>query len=173
MLFLMAHALLTNYLATYVIIVASGLGRRLDQLPALWLECPLKPEDLLAHASLAKAIHTQVALGESYRTSYEIAPFFREKVIGVLQPDLGRSGITESLRLAQLAAEQDADTAPHVSIAMGPQVAVALHFAAAVANCPLVEYNPRVLEIANRFLLNPIELAGGSYGVPAAPGLGA
>ena len=62
---------------------------------------------------------------------------------------------------------------PHVSIAMGPQVAAALHFAAAVEKCPLVEYNPRVLEIANRFLLNPIELAGGAYSVPTAPGLGA
>ena len=67
-----------------------------------------------------------------------MAPFFREKVIGVLQPDLGRSGITESLRLAALAAEQGDDTVPHVSIAMGPQVAAALHFAAAVEKCPLV-----------------------------------
>ncbi len=152
---------------------ATGFGQRLDELPALWLECPLKPEDPLAHARLAKAIRTRIALGESYRTRYEMAPFFREKVIGVLQPDLGRSGITESLRLAALAAEQGADTVPHVSIAMGPQVAAALHFAAAVEKCPLVEYNPRVLEIANRFLLNPIELAGGAYSVPTAPGLGA
>ena len=64
----------------------------------------MKPEDPLAHARLAKAIRTRIALGESYRTRYEMAPFFREKVIGVLQPDLGRSGITESLRLAALAA---------------------------------------------------------------------
>ena len=152
---------------------AAGFGQRLDELPALWLECPLKLEDPLAHARLAKAIRTRIALGESYRTRYEMAPFFREQVIGVLQPDLGRSGITESLRLAALAAEQGAATVPHVSIAMGPQVAAALHFAAAVEKCPLVEYNPRVLEIANRCLVNPIELTAGAYHVPTAPGLGA
>ena len=152
---------------------AVDFGRRLDELPALWIECPLKPEDPLAHARLAQTIRTRVALGESYRTRYEMAPFFHEKAVGVLQPDLGRSGVTESLRLAQVAVGEGIDVVPHVSIAMGPQVAAALQFAAAIPNCPLVEYNPRVLDIANRFLVNPIQLGAGAYRVPATPGLGA
>ena len=86
---------------------------------------------------------------------------------------MGRSGITESLRLAQVAVGEEIDVVPHVSIAMGPQVAAALQFAAAIANCPLVEYNPRVLDIANRFIANPIQLGTGAYRVPATPGLGA
>lgn len=151
---------------------ATGFGRRLDALGALWLECPLPPEDPLAHGRLAQAISTPVALGESYRTCYELAPFFRAKALGVLQPDLGRSGITESLRMARRAAEAGVATVPHVSIALGPQVAAALHFASSIPNCPLVEYNPRVLEITNRFLVTPVALVEGAYVLPGGAGLG-
>ena len=51
---------------------------------------------------------------------------------------------------------------PHLSIAMGPQIAAAIHFAAAVANCDLLEFNPNVLNVANRFLAEPLECRGGS-----------
>ena len=151
---------------------AVEFGRRLDKLPALWFECPLKPEDPVAHGRLARAVRTRLALGESYRTRYEMAALFREGAVGVLQPDLGRSGITESLRLAELAVRHGADVVPHVSIAMGPQVAAALQFASAIPNCPLVEYNPQVLEIANRFVTKPIQIGQGTYITPAEPGLG-
>jgi L-alanine-DL-glutamate epimerase-like enolase superfamily enzyme len=51
-------------------------------------------------------------------------------------------------------------------------VAAALQFAAAVPNCNLAEYNPQVLTVANRFLVDPIEVSGTDYLVPTAPGLG-
>ena len=61
---------------------------------------------------------------------------------------------------------------PHVSIAMGPQIAAALHFASVVPRANLAEYNPSVLDVANRFLTRRIELDGPRYIVPSAPGLG-
>jgi galactonate dehydratase len=70
----------------------------------MWLEAPLPPEDPTAHQKLAAKIRTNLALGESYRTVHEILPFLRdEAAAGILQPDLGRSGITEGLRIAELA----------------------------------------------------------------------
>lgn len=151
---------------------AVGFGRELDARSAIWLEAPLPPEDPIEHGKLARAIRTPVALGESYRTRFEIAPFFRERAIGILQPDLGRCGITEGLRLAALAQEHNVPVVPHISIAFGPQLAAALHCAAALANCDLAEYNPQVVAIANRFLREPIRLEAGAYLVPSGPGLG-
>ena len=142
---------------------AVDFGRKLDERHALWLECPLMPEDPEAHAVLAEAIRTPIALGESYRTRYEIAPFLR--AARVVQPDLGRCGITEARRIARLAGV----VVPHISIAMGPQIAGALYFAATTQNCNLIEYNPKVLEVANRFLGAPIEMREGRYVVPAGP----
>lgn len=147
-------------------------ARRLDDLSALWLECPFMPEELEAHAALAEAIPTPIALGESYRTTWELKPFFDAGVISIVQPDLGRSGITESRRIAELAARRGASVAPHISIALGPQVAAAIHFAAATPNCKICEFNPRILETANRFLFEPLLAVDGYWLIPGAPGLG-
>lgn len=151
---------------------AVRFGRELDARRALWLEAPLLPEDPAAHGSLARQIATPVAIGESYRTRFEMAPFFREQALRILQPDLGRCGITEGLRLAQLAETFGVIVVPHISIAFGPQIAAALHYAAAVANCGLTEYNPQVLSVANRFLEVPLSMDGDGYAVPQGPGLG-
>jgi D-galactarolactone cycloisomerase len=148
-------------------------ARQLDERDALWLECPLMPEQTEAHVSLARSIRTPLALGESYRTCHELEPFFRARVMKYVQPDLGRSGITESLRIAARAAELEMEIVPHVSIAFGPQIAAAVHLAAALDNCAMCEYNPRVLEVANRFMRESIVMEGAAYRVPSCPGLGA
>ena len=151
---------------------ALAFGRELDSRGALWFEAPLPPEDPCAHGELAARLATPIAIGESYRTRHEMAPFFRTRALSVFQPDLGRCGITEGMRLARLAADAGAAIVPHISIALGPQIAAALHFAAAVPECRLAEYNPQVLAVANRFLEEPLRLDGTSYVVPDGPGLG-
>jgi D-galactarolactone cycloisomerase len=151
---------------------AVELGRQLDERNALWLEAPLLPEDPIAHGELARGIKTPIALGESYRTTYEMAPFFREKAIRFAQPDLGRTGITEARRIAVQAEEHGANVVPHVSIALAPQIAAAIHFAAATPACSLLEFNPNVLAIANRYVDEPLEMRGAKYIVPELPGLG-
>jgi galactonate dehydratase len=55
---------------------------------------------------------------------------------------------------------------------MGPQIAAAVHFAAATPACSLCEFNPNVLDTANAFLAEPLVVTGGAYRVPTAPGLG-
>jgi galactonate dehydratase len=152
---------------------AVEFGKVLDRFQVKWLEAPLAPEDPLAHAALAGRIDTPIAIGESYRTRYELAPFFRAGGVGYVQPDLGRCGLTEGLRIARAARESGIAVAPHLSIAMGPQIAAAIHFAAALENCELLEFNPNVLSVANGFLSAPLECRGGAYRVPARPGLGA
>jgi L-alanine-DL-glutamate epimerase-like enolase superfamily enzyme len=143
------------------------MARALDSRNARWLECPLYPEEIEAHATLAAAITTPIALGESYRTLNEFKPFL--PIAKILQPDLGRSGISESVKIA---ATFPGEVIPHLSIAMGPQIAAALHFAAASSNCGLCEFNPNVLSTANRFLAEPLLCHEGRYEVPAGPGLG-
>lgn len=150
---------------------AASFGAELDRRGALWLEAPLIPEDVSAHAALARRIRTPLALGESYRTRWELAPFLRERAVGIVQPDLGRCGITEFLRIAAMARHAGAKVIPHVSIAMGPQIAAAIH-AAAGARCELLEFNPSVLAIANEWLQEPIRVTGAAWQVPRGPGLG-
>jgi len=150
---------------------AAAFGEQLDSRDALWLESPLPPEDVPAHAALARRIRTPLAAGECYRTRWEIAPFLREQALAIVQPDLGRCGVTEFLKIAATAREAGARVIPHVSIALGPQIAAAVH-AAAACGCEMLEFNPRVLEVANAWLEEPLTVTGGAWQVPRRPGLG-
>jgi galactonate dehydratase len=151
---------------------APRLAESLEKRGVGWLEAPLMPEDVAGHARLARHTHLPIAIGESYRTRHELMPFFESDAIGLLQPDLGRSGLTESRKLAVLADSHHTSIAPHVSIGLGPQLAAALHLAVATPNFARLECNPRVQDIANRFLRSPLPLGVADLGAPQTPGLG-
>jgi D-galactarolactone cycloisomerase len=138
----------------------------------MWLEAPLAPEDVKGHARLARRSHVPLALGECYRTRFEILPFFERSAVGVLQPDLGRSGITEARKLAVLADTHHVRVAPHVSIGLSPQIAAAVHLAAATPNLLLLECNPNVFEHSSRLSREPLEWNVTSVPVPQGHGLG-
>ena len=129
----------------------------------LWIEAPFQPDDTEAHE--ACFARYRLALGESYRTRAEMRWFAGR--VHFLQPDLGRVGITETLRLAEFGRPM----APHVSIAMGPQIAAAIHVSAALG-LPYCEFNPAVLEMANRFTDPPVRMEQAQYVVSTEPGLG-
>ena len=115
------------------------VAAELDRRRTLWLEAPFAPEDPLMHLELALRISTPLALGESYRTCFEMDPFFRTGAVGIAQPDIGRTGITGARRITRQAAQHNVSVVPHLSIALGPQIAAALHFAAATPQCTMLE----------------------------------
>lgn len=151
---------------------AVSLDAELAARSAVWLEAPLLPESAREHGELARAVRTPIALGESYRTLFELEPFFAAGAMRIVQPDLGRTGITGGLRIAREAQRLGVEVVPHVSIALGPQLAAAIQFAAAVPNCKLLEYNPDVLATANRYLATPLLMQETCYLTPDRPGLG-
>lgn len=151
---------------------AIGFGRQLDERHATWFEAPLKPEDVEGHARLVRAIDTPIAIGECWRTRWEMRPFFDAGAVETYQPDIGRSGITEGLKLCALAELHNVGVAFHVSIGLGVQIAAALHVAAAIPNLSVVEYNPQVYQVAARLLKGPLPIGQGLLGIPDGPGLG-
>ena len=134
-----------------------------------WLEAPFMPDDWDAHRQLARTMpELPLALGESYRTRQEMSWFLDEGLVRFVQPDLGRSGITESLKISRAGVQ----LAPHVSIALGPQIAAAVHLSSALSGSTVCEFNPTVFESSNRLLREPLVMEGACYQVPTAPGLG-
>ncbi len=82
---------------------ALACARQLESRRVGWLEAPLKPEDLRGHGRVAANSPIAIAIGESYRTRYEVLPFFDVGGVDVLQPDIGRSGLSEGRKLSVLA----------------------------------------------------------------------
>jgi L-alanine-DL-glutamate epimerase-like enolase superfamily enzyme len=158
---------------TYRLGEAKALGRELDARRAWFFEAPLAPEDVEGHHDLAAAIDTPVAVGEAMRSRFEFADWLQRRAVGLTQPDIGRTGITEGLAIAAVADAFHVQVAPHHSAAFGIAMAAGVHVAASSPSLLAFEYQPFTLPVANRILTTPLEVhPDGGFVVPAGPGLG-
>ncbi|MCP2329285.1 galactonate dehydratase [Hamadaea flava] len=151
---------------------ALRLGHGLDDRGAWFLEAPLVPEDIVAHRELAAALRTPVAIGEALRHRFEFRAWLEARAVDLCQPDVGRTGITEAMAIAELSAAHHIPVAPHHSVGLGVAVAAGLHVSAAIEAMPAFEFQPTTMTVANRVLTSP--LIGGPVGfaLPQSPGLG-
>ena len=151
---------------------AGLLGMRLQDLGVSFLEAPMDPENVATHAALARQLTLPLAIGEGLRTRFEYRPWLEAGTAGILQPDVGRTGISEAMAVASMAEPFSVRVAPHLSVGLGPMVAAAIHVAASIANLLLLEYQPPTIALANSLLDNEIEVSAGQYVIPTGPGLG-
>jgi len=151
---------------------AIRLGRALDERGAWFFETPMPIEDRVAHRELAAAIATPIAVGEAFRHRFEVADWIRDRALDVVQPDIGRTGITEAHAIATQAEAAHLPIAPHHSAALTIALAAGLHLAAATDNLLCFEYTPATLANGNQLLARPLTGDGTSYPVPHGPGLG-
>ena len=156
----------------YDINAAMRLGRLLEEVGALWLEAPGEPEDVSGNAALAHALDLPIANGETLRTRLEFRPWLEQRAIDIAQPDMGRCGITEGLSIVDLAETYHVPVALHMGMASAVMIAATLQVAAASSHVGLVEYQPVVLDLANRLLSSPFRCESGAMHVPDGPGLG-
>jgi galactonate dehydratase len=158
---------------TYRLGDAKALGKELDARGAWFFEAPLAPEDVEGHRDLAASISTPIAVGEAMRNRFEFADWLQRRALGLAQPDIGRTGITEGLAIAGLADAFHAQVAPHHSSAFGIAMAAGVHVAAVSPSLLAFEYQPFTLPVANRILTTPLQVhPDGAFIVPTGPGLG-
>ncbi|SDK21984.1 mandelate racemase/muconate lactonizing enzyme family protein [Streptomyces indicus] len=153
---------------------AARLGRELERRGRIdFLEAPLVPEDVEGHRELQRRLDLPVAVGEALRNRYEFQDWIGRRALCLAQPDIGRTGITEALAIAEVAAAHHVPVAPHHSVGLGVATAAGLHLAAAVADLPYFEYQPTTWAVANRILRTPLTGGPGEgIALPQGPGLG-
>jgi L-alanine-DL-glutamate epimerase-like enolase superfamily enzyme len=156
----------------YTLDEAIQLGNNLIDLGAGFLEAPLNPEDIDAHVRLAQAVAIPIAIGEAERTRYQFKPWLVKRGADILQPDVGRAGISEVIKIAHMAETFNILVAPHLSVGLGICIGATLQVAAAIPNLYLLEYQPPVFEIANLLLKTPLVCSAGYYQIPNGIGLG-
>ncbi|MBE6905000.1 MAG: mandelate racemase/muconate lactonizing enzyme family protein [Ruminococcaceae bacterium] len=157
----------------YTVADAVQLGRAMGALHVRFLECPLDPEDIDGYAQLSHSLDIPVALGESDRTHFQYREHLVRNSCDILQPDVGRTGITELMRITKLADTFHKKVAPHLSVGQGVCIAATLQCCAAMYNFyGLQEYQPSILPVANEFLNAPITCENGIFAVPDGFGLG-
>jgi galactonate dehydratase len=164
--------LMVDALWNYDVTTALQLGRSLEKMGVGWFEAPTAPEDIAGHSEIARSLDMPVAAGETETTRYQFLTWFQQRGLDIAQPDAARCGITECVRIAELADAFHLPVALHSGILLAPGIAASLHVAAAIPNLLYQEYQPVMTDLANEFVVRPIICRRGAFDLPAGSGLG-
>lgn len=151
---------------------AIKLISRLEEYDLYLAEAPVAPEDLEGQALVSRSVKTPVALGEELRTIYEYRPRFTAACMSVIQPEMGRTGITAFWQICQMAVAFHCRVMPHASIGVGIFQAASLHVSAALPNLVYHEYQHSVFDKNLRYLKGNMRCEEGFFYLPEGAGLG-
>jgi L-fuconate dehydratase len=147
--------------------------RQLVPIDPYWIEEPTSPDDILGHATIARAVApVRVATGEHVHNRVMFKQFLQANAIGVCQIDACRlGGVNEVLAVLLMSAEAGVPVCPH---------------AGGVGLCELVQHlsiidyvcvsgslDGRMIEYVDHLhehFVDPVVIRGGSYLVPTRRG---
>ena len=141
-----------------------------------WIEEPTSPDDVLGHAAIARAIAPiRVASGEHAANRVMFKQFLQADALQILQIDATRvAGVNENIAILLLAAKFGVPVCPHAGgvglceavqhLSMFDLVAVS-----GTADGRMIEY----VDHLHEHFVTPVDVRGGRYHVPLAPGAGA
>ncbi|HEX4746204.1 MAG TPA: mandelate racemase/muconate lactonizing enzyme family protein [Gaiellaceae bacterium] len=152
---------------------ATKAARGFEELGIGWLEEPFEPDEYEAYAELADTVDIPVAAGEQDATRWGFRELIERGHVDVIQPDVTRcGGITELLRIAELAESHGVKTVPH-AWKSGIIKAASLHVNAVLPDALYQEYCVAGTPINTALTVQrlPVE-EDGCIAVPTGPGLG-
>ncbi|MEO8898139.1 MAG: mandelate racemase/muconate lactonizing enzyme family protein [Candidatus Dormibacter sp.] len=159
--------------SAYTTSQALDLARALAPLDLAFFEEPIAPDDLEGYRTLRDQCGITLAAGENAFSVHTFRELIGERLIGVVQPDLGRcGGITGAMQVATLAYAFDVAFAPHTGFSGGLSQLAALQVSAAVPNLSALEHMCIDNPLRDLFVGTYPEPANGLLAVPTGPGLG-
>jgi len=140
-----------------------------------FVETPLWPDDLEGYAKVSARSPIPIAAGEWLTTRFELLDLMDRGGVQVVQPDIGRvGGLTEALRVCELAGERGLRVVPHLW-KTGISIAAAAHLAAVTPNCDYIEFLPSDLSasgLRKDLTSDELRMVDGVIPLPQRPGLG-
>lgn len=152
---------------------AIRLGRALEGLNVGWFEMPIATENLAGYVHVASALDIPIAL-DALANRFQARDYVAGGGLDIVQPDVCRAGgITESLRIADVADVYGAACAPHVSIGSAIHFVATLQLGVALPNLLIAEHWIGENPIGDAILAAPMPTPLDGYiVVPPGSGLG-
>jgi L-fuconate dehydratase len=138
-----------------------------------WIEEPTSPDDVLAHAAIARAVAPiPVATGEHMANRVMFKQFLQADALQVLQIDASRvAGVNENIAILLLAAKFGVRVCPHAG---------GVGLCEAVQHLSMFDYvavsgelEGRMIEFVDHLhehFVDPVRVSGGRYAAPTLPG---
>jgi L-alanine-DL-glutamate epimerase-like enolase superfamily enzyme len=151
---------------------AIRMAREIEPYNPMWLEEPIRPENVDAMSKLADHVNIPLASGECNYTKHEFRSILHAQCLDFVQPDICLcGGIMEMKKIAAMADACYTRVAPHNP--MGPLATVVnVHFAASTPNFFILEYHPDDVSPRKDLLQEPLMVKDGYITVPTKPGWG-
>lgn len=150
---------------------AMPIALELDRLGFAWLEEPIDRNNIDGNARLAAAVEMPVTGGEAFSSLDEFRPYIERKAYDILQPDAGLSGISETLRIAEMADHYGLPVYPH-SWHNGLMCMAHAHLVAAIPNIAIVELCQHQGPLQWGIVDRKPDFVDGHLLLPDRPGLG-
>jgi L-alanine-DL-glutamate epimerase-like enolase superfamily enzyme len=157
---------------TFSVPEAKQFCRGVEDCNLYWFEEPISPDNRHGTAEVRASTAIPIAAGESEYTAFDVRDLIEVRALDVVQPDSAIiGGITESMRVAQLAHTYQLELAPHcwgsafsfmagVNVAFASPAAVVIEFS--------LGGNPMMYDLVKE----KITVEDGMLSAPTAPGLG-
>jgi galactonate dehydratase len=138
----------------------------------MFVEEPLRPENVEAMAQVRAKSPVPIATGEMLYTKWQFRDLLRAHAADIIQPDVCCcGGVTELKKIAALAEAEYVTVAPHNP--MGPvATAVNAQFAATAPTFLILEYHIDTESPRRDLVQEPYSLVDGYLELPTKPGLG-
>ncbi len=139
----------------------------------VFFECPLQPEDMAGHRALAALPGAPIALGEHFRTHYQIGEWLAApRALDVYQPDIGRTGISDYVRQLDAANAAGIPVTPHMGTGVSVFQAATLHCAGIASAAYLQEFQGGLSDKLGKASDSAWTYRDGAFVLPDRPGLG-
>lgn len=156
-------ALMVDYNQALALEDALVRGRALDAENIYWLEEPIRHDDYVGAAKLARELKVPIQIGENFSLPAAMTTAVEQRAADYVMPDLERiGGVTGWRDAAAIAHSYNLKMSSHLF----PEVSV--HLLAATPTCHFLEY----VDWANVLLEEPLVIADGHAQVSARPGNG-
>jgi L-fuconate dehydratase len=150
--------------------------KELEPFDVAWVEEPTSPDDILGHATIARAISpTPVATGEHVSNRVVFKQFLQSKALSVLQIDATRvAGVNENIAILLLAAKFGVPVCPHAGgVGLCEQVQHLAMFDFVAVSQSMVGRTIEYVDLLHEHFVTPTKVSHGRYWAPLSPGSGA
>ena len=152
---------------------AIEMGREMEAQKLYWIEEPVATDDIDGSVRVADALAAPVAGYETENGLYGFRQLIDRGAVDIVQPDIAWSGgFSEGRRIAAYAQAHHKMVAPH-AFAGAVLLVASLHFAAAIPNGLLLEWDQNPNALRDELSKEPLRLeSDGTVKPPERPGLG-
>ena len=150
---------------------AMTIAKELDRLGFAWFEEPIPQTDIEGYARIAASVEMPISGGEQFTTAEQFRRHFERKAYDIVQPDMGWCGLSEGMRIANMAEHYGVRVIPH-NWHNGLMTMANAHFVAALPHPMFCELCMIQGPLQWAILKDKPLIQNGNLVLPNEPGLG-